>query len=184
MKRFLKKFLFLVLDLIILISLSFNMMSVSIASYVTEGLDENVFTNNSNIEFSAMLQNNNGEKANEVKAKMDAENLQLSLSITVKKDGYFTGRININSSNFKLKTDILSEGISKIEQNTIVLSQIKAGETKSIDIGIEIIKDDKFDINSINAESSVFLEGTYVNSSEKNIEIKSEKKVRLILENP
>lgn len=163
---------------------NFLLLGINAISYAADALSQDVATNNSNVEFGVTLVDAEGNKANTLEAKMNSENLKLHLSISVKKDGYFNGIVTLGSSNFRLSEEILSEGISKIEGNTITLNQINAGETKELDVGIEIIKDDIFDINSIDMESNITLNGIYKDSSEKDITITGAKTVRLILTSP
>ena len=93
-------------------------------------------------------------------------------------------KFTLNNSNFKLKTDILSEGINQIEGNTISLAQINAGETRDIVVGIEVNKDDNFNLSMLDAESNLLLEGIYRDSTEKNISVTGERTVKLQLVSP
>ena len=40
-------------------------------------------------------------------------------------------------------------GPNKIEENKIYLNQINAGETKEIEVGIQLLTDSQFDLSSI-----------------------------------
>ena len=175
----------LTLAIIITMTLAnFLFLGVNVVSYAAEELSQDVSTNNKNVEFGVTLIDQDGKEANELEAKMDSENLKLHLEISVKRDGYFNGIVTLGSSNFRLKQDVISEGISKIEGNTITLDQVNAGETKELEVGIEIIKDDTFDINSIDMESNITLNGIYKDSSEKDITITATKTAKLILTSP
>ncbi len=185
MKEKIGKTLLIIAIIITMTMANFLLLGVSVVSYAADALAQgDVSTNNQNVEFGVELVDSEGNKANTLQAKMNSENLKLKLSISVKKDGYFNGIVNLGSSNFVLKQDILSEGISKIEGNTITLNQVNAGETKELEVGIEIIKSDIFDINSIDMESNITLNGIYKDSSEKDITITAAKTVKLILASP
>ena len=90
----------------------------------------------------------------------------------------------LDTANFKLKSEILSEGITKIEGNTILLSQINAGETRDLLVGIEPIKEEAFDLSLLNMESKINLRGIYRDSSEKDIEIEGTRTIKLELVSP
>ena len=106
------------------------------------------------------------------------------MKVTVKQEGYLNGTIEIDTANFEIKKDILSEGITKIEGNTITLSQINAGETRDLVVGIEAKREEAFDLSLLSMESKISLNGTYRDSSEKDIEIKGTRTVKLELVSP
>lgn len=124
---------------------------------------DDVSTNVKNIEFGVSLEDSN-----------------LILKIGVKQDGYFNGQIEIGKANFKIKESATtSEYINKIEGNTITLNQINAGSSAEIQVPVELLRDELFDLSLLNMESEVTLKGTYKNSSEKDISVASTKKVQL-----
>ena len=87
----------------------------------------------------------------------------------------------LSNSNFKLKSEILSEGIHEIKDNTIFLSQINAGEAKEFEVGIEILKEDLFDLGNIEKESKLNLQGIYKDSTEEDIQVEGERVLTLLL---
>ena len=99
-------------------------------------------------------------------------------------EGYFNGKVELKNANFNLKPDSTSESIEKIENNTVYLNQIKAGETKEIELNIEIIKDEQFDLSLIDLQSVIALSGVYKDSTQKDISINAEKNVKLRYKNP
>ena len=72
---------------------------------------------------------------------MNAEDLKLYFQITVKQEGLFNGNIVLSDANFKFKTDFSDNSINRIEENKIYLNQINAGETKEIEVGIQLLTD-------------------------------------------
>ena len=140
-------------------------------------------TNNKNVEFMAYFINENGKNVTNLSVKTDEQNAKLHFKISVPKEGYFNGKIVLGESNFKFKNN-LSDGINKIEDNAIYLNQINAGESKDFDIGLELLEDQSFDLSMINKISKVSINGTYKDSTEKDITINSERDICLKLISP
>ncbi len=163
---------------------NFIMLCVDAVSYAAEIINIESTTNHKNVEFMAYFKDSDGNKTANIDAKTNSEDLKLYFQISVKKEGYFNGNIVLNNANFTLKTDILSDGVSKIEGNTIYLNQINAGENKEIEVGIAQIKDNQFDLNYIDMKSSVSINGIYKDSTQKDISINAEKNVEVNLINP
>ena len=123
----------------------------------------NTATNHQNIEFDAQLKE---------------ENI-LSLSINVKKEGYFNGDITLENSNFTIDTQQSNQYINKIEENKIILNQLNAGTTAQIDLKIVPINKEIFNIDLLNIESKLNLNGIYKDSTQKDIKIKASREVKL-----
>ena len=123
---------------------------------------EDVSTNHRNVDFTATL---NGDNI-------------LTLTVTVKNEGYFNGEITLENSNFNLKNSN-SEYVNKMEGNKITLNQINAGTTASFDVEIEPVKDDNLDAGLLVAVSSLNLTGVYRDSTERDINIDATREVEL-----
>ncbi len=134
--------------------------------YVGAGLfsyaASDVETNHKNVEFTTNLK----------------DDKTLTLGVTVKNEGYFNGEITIENSNFKLKSSN-SEYVNKVEENKIALNQINAGTKAQIEVEIEPIKDEQLNVGLLSAETKINLSGTYKDRTEKNINIKSTRNVKL-----
>ena len=139
---------------------NFVLLCADVVSYAIDAVNTEKSTNNKNVEFVAYLKNENGEKVNSLDAKMNAEDLKLYFQITVKQEGLFNGNIVLSDANFKFKTDFSDNSINRIEENKIYLNQINAGETKEIEVGIQLLTDSKFDLDLISKESKIAIEGT------------------------
>lgn len=100
----------------------------------------------------------------------------LVMQIDVDKEGYFNGTIALGSSNFKFKNSN-NKYIYEMNEKTITLNQINAGETAEFEVEIEPIKNDLFNIGLLSMESKLSLTGIYKNNKEKDINI--EKTVKL-----
>lgn len=163
---------------------NFILLGASVVSYAAEAINAEKATSHKNVEFMAYFVDGNGNQVTDTKTAMNAEGLKLQMKIGVKQEGYFNGSITLDSGNFRLKPEILSEGISKIEGNTITLNQINAGETRELTVGIEILKDDSFDLSLLTKESVLSIHGAYKDSTEKNIDIKGSRTVTMQLVSP
>lgn len=137
---------------------NFIYVGAGIVSYAAE----DVSTNHRNVEFTAELKNEN----------------TLTLQINVKNEGYFNGEVTLENSNFKLKSS-QSEYVNKVEDNKISLNQINAGTVAQIDVEIEQIKDDNLDVSLLDKTSTIGLTGIYRDSTEKDINIKASRELKL-----
>ena len=174
------------LKIVTVIAIIFTMTMANfifLCAYAADELTRDIKTNHKNVEFTATLKQAEKEST-ALDAKMNSEDLQIHFSISVKQEGYFNGEITLENSNFKFKHEILSEGITGIEDNKITLSQVNAGETRDIIVGIDVIKPDKISLDMLEKESTLKLGGIYRDSTEKDISIKGERKVTLNLTSP
>lgn len=158
MKGKVLKTLMVILLLITLIMANFIYVSESIISYA--GSDSE--TNHKNVEFTVNLKDGN----------------ILNLGVLVKNEGYLNGEISIENSNFKLKSSD-NKYVNKVEENKLTLNQINASEKVQIDVEIEPIKDELFNIGLLSKKTNINLNAIYRDSSEKDIKIKSTKEVKL-----
>ena len=110
-----------------------------------------VRTNNTNVEFSAYFQNENGEKVQRVENNIDKEEY-LYVDISVKNEGRLNAEITLGDSNFNIKPDKLSPEISEISGNTVKLNQINAGNTVTVKLGISAKKESGIKENSLDAK--------------------------------
>ncbi len=149
------------------------------ANLISYAIDDSS-TNHSNIEFNSYFKNEKGEKvANQdiVTSRLESS---LFIEIAVKKEGYLNGSVHLENTNFKLKSSD-SQYVNKIENNIITLNQINAGTTAEIEVKIEFEKNPEFKMDLLNMESTIQLQGIYKDSSQKEKEISSSKKVTLKL---
>ena len=137
---------------------NFIYVGAGIVSYAAEDIS----TNHRNVEFTTELKNEN----------------TLTLQINVKNEGYFNGEVTLENSNFRLKSS-QSEYVNKVEDNKISLNQINAGTVAQIDVEIEQIKDDNLDVSLLDKTSTIGLTGIYRDSTEKDINIKASRELKL-----
>ncbi len=182
-----QKFLQVITAMLLIVTLTmanFVLLCVDVVSYAAEIINMESSTNHRNVEYMAYFKDAAGNKVDSLDAKTNSEDLKLYFQVSVKKEGYFNGNITLNNANFKLKSDVLSDGVNKIENNTVYLNQINAGESKEIEVGIELLKNDQFDLNYLNMESSISINGIYRDSTQKDISIKADRDVTLNFVNP
>lgn len=184
MKQKILKFITTITLIMTLTMANFIAICAEAVSYAADNVNDNKVTNNKNVEFETYFKDKEGNKVENLDTYINSDGLKLFFQLAVKKEGYFNGMIRLNESNFKFKTDILSETVNKIEENTIYLNQIKAGDSIEIEVGIELFKDNQFDLRNLDMESVVSIEGSYRDSSEKDISINSKRNVKLIINNP
>ena len=181
-----QKFLQIITAVLLIITLTmanFLVLCVNAVSYAAEVINVEKNTNHKNVEFMAYFKDENENKVSGLDAFTNNNDLKMYFQITVKQEGYFNGNILLNDANFKFKSEIINDNINKIENNIIYLNQINAGESKEIEVGIEILKDEQFDLNLIDMESSVSIQGIYRNSTQKDISIDSDRTINLNLIN-
>ena len=179
MKKKIFKKLLAIITIMMIISTDFFVLGSNLISYAE---DIDVSTNNSNIEFSVYFKDDSGKKVNSLSKSIRSNNMKLYAQIQVKNEGYFNGTIEIENSNFNIKNNILSNFVSKIENNKVTLKQINAGSTVEIELDIEPIVSDKISIQSLTQKSNIRLTGTYMEKTYKGINIDSVKTVNLNLE--
>lgn len=174
-----------VLMLVITLTMAnFVLLCADVVTYAADAINADKSTNNKNVEFTTYLKNDKGEKVSSLDAKINAEDLKLYFQITVKQEGMFNGDIVLNDANFKFKTDFTDNSISKIEENKIYLNQINAGETKEIEVGIQLLTDSQFDLGLISKENKIAIEGTYKDSTQKDIAISATKTLKINMVSP
>ena len=156
----------------------------SIVSYAANAISETKSTSHKNVEFMAYFKDSDGNKVSSLDEKTNSEDMKMYLQVSVKQNGYFNGQISLKNSNFKFKTGIQNDIVNKIDENNIYLNQINAGDTKEIEVEIEFVKDNEFDLNLINIESKLDLSGIYRDETEKNISITATRTVRLHMVSP
>lgn len=178
MKNNILKKLLIVSIIFMILATDFYVLGAGIKSYAATADNE---TNNKNIEFSAYFKNENNEHVDKISQSIKNTSIKLYAGIKVKNDGYFNGSIQISDSNFKVKNNILSKYVEKIEENKISLNQINAGESVEIELEVEPIILDTLSPEMLSAESSLTLSGTYMETTYKGLDINATRKVSLNL---
>ena len=170
----------MIMLLIIAMTMSdFIFVGMNLITYALEDIDNS--TSHNNVKFSVYFKAESDKKVAKTEYEINSTEMKLYMEIAVQNEGYFDGVIALENSNFKLKQEILSEGISKIEGNTITLNRVGAGDTVEIEVGIEPIVEETLGDDMLSKESTLKLSGSYKDSTEKDISIEADKKVALNL---
>lgn len=174
-----KKTLSKILAIMLVITLTFAnfiFLAVYAASVNYEAQETNI--NKTDVSFDAYFISEEGQKTHKKETEMNNSELKLFLGVTITKGYLKDAQVKINNSNFKIvKGQELPEGVQAIdeENGTITLNQISKGEAKEIPIQIEVVKDEKFDLNNFSKDAEIKLTGTFVNNSAQ--ERKAEKSI-------
>lgn len=174
MKEISKKIIAIIVVMLMIVNSSMLTL-ISVAA-------ENI--NKSNVSLTAYFIGEDGNKTDKLETSMATENLKLVLEIGVNQQGYFNGEVTFNNSNFKIKSCENNTYISELNENSIKLNQINAGESANIVLDIIPIKEDTYEIDMLNRSTDIQILGTYVAGENENIEIQNSKSVTLVLKNP
>lgn len=184
MKQKILKTATVIMIIITLTLANFLILCVDVVSYAIEASNIDKNTNHKNVEFMAYFKDQKGDRTTTLETPINNNDIKLYFQISVKKEGYFNGEIKLEKTNFKFNAEKITSDINHINGETITLNQINAGDTKEIEITIDPIKEDKFDLNLIDLESEISINGTYKDSTEKDIKIKTNKNIELKLDSP
>ena len=185
-----QKILKKILSIMLIITLTFAhfvLLAVSTgktyaANVKYEGQETNI--NKTDVSFDAYFVSEEGQKIHQKVTEMNNRNLKLFLSITVTKGYLKESVITIGNANFKLvKGEEIPNGVQNIDENnnTVILNQINKGETRQIEIPIEVVKDEKFSLNNFSKDAEIKLTGKFVNNSGKEIKVEKTIIVNLAL---
>ena len=170
-----------IVNILTLTMVNFIFLGTSIVSYAADTITAQSSTNHKNVSFEAYFKDENGGKIYTNKAQISSTDVKLYVNIEVKQEGYFNGQISLGNSNFKINSTTSNQYINKIEDNKIVLNQINAGDKVELEISIQPIKNDSFNIGLLDMQSEINLGGTYKDSTQKDISIKATRNVELSL---
>ena len=138
----------------------FMLVGANLVSYAVDVAKTTV----NNVEFSSYFIDANGEKVNKVGKDVDTSNLKMYVEVSVKNEGYFDGEITLGKANFKIKNNVLSENVNKIDSNTVYLNRINAGKSAVIELEIEKDLPDSMPESLLSMASEVNLTGKYTDS--------------------
>ena len=130
-------------------------------------------TNHKNVEFNSYFYGNSHSQAFDI----NAEGTKIYLNIKVNNAGYLeNGIVEFQNTNFKLKDGIENEYIQSIDiaNNKIYLSKLNNGSNVTIELPIEILKNDNVSLDYFNKETVTKFTGNYVDGEGKDKEISKE----------
>ena len=145
--------------------------NLAIATATEELEKQSSRTNNANVEFNTYLEENTHEGTYNI-----TEGGKLYVELHIKENGYLkNGIVEFSDCNFKLNnSEITSEYIQKIENNSIYLKQINNKENITIELLVNFPKQETINIKQFSKQSKAKLIGTYVNAEGKEIAIEKE----------
>ena len=164
----------------ILIAMNVNQIYAASLEYE----NQETAINKTNIIFDSYFKKEDGEKTHTLVSEMENEELKLYLDISVTKGYLEKGEVSITDANFRLiETDEIIDGVEKISsaKNTVTLNQISKGEEKIIELPVEIIKDELFNVSNFSTDSNVTLTGQFINDNAKEIDVKKTIMINLSL---
>lgn len=173
-KRIVQKVL-AIFVILVMVMADLSFVGTSLISYAIDTAE----VNNQNVEFKAHFLE--GNQTLETTASIDKTDLKIAIEVGVKQDGYLSNaKIELGeNSNFKFKTDLKNDYITSIDEKTINFKQINEGDSIKIEVGIEFNYIQEFDVGYLEQISQVNLSGVYVNSKNKDIDIKGKAELKV-----
>ena len=171
------KVLKVLLIIALLITLTISDFILLGAEFVTYAQD-----NAGNVRFEVYFKNGM-EKVSKMDYSMNYSDMRLHIKVSVESGIKFDGIITLADSNFKLNNILASEK-ARIKDNVIILNPITGGNTVEIEVGIEPIITENYDISLLSKESKLTLSGSYITKDNKNVLVDISKNVTLNLLTP
>lgn len=166
---------------VILTFANFVMLGVyGLKSYAADNQIENqaIVSNNPNVKFDAYFANEKGEKKHTSKKDIDESEI-LYLAVDVEKGYLKNAKIQMlaqdgKQANFKIINN--NEQYKAVESidvdsNSIFLKQINAGTKIVLEVPIASVKNDVFDLSNLDKINNITITGSYIENSEKEINI-------------
>ena len=128
-------------------------------------------TNHNNVEFNSYFY---GGTHNQM-LNIGGEDAKIYIQIKVNNVGYLeNGVIEFQNTNFKLKDGITNDNIQSIENNQIKLKRINNGSDITLELPIDILRDDNVSLDYFNKETTTKFTGTYVDDEGKKNSVEKE----------
>ena len=175
MEKILEKVIALIL-VIILISANMLILGEYTIAYALSDEElskQDAKTNQKNVEFSAYFDGGTHNKTFEI----GDEGAKIYVNVKVNNAGYLeNGTIEFENTNFKLKDGITNENIQSVDANNniIVLNKLNNGSNITIELPIEILKNDNVSLDYFNKETSTKFTGKYVDGNGKEKDVQKE----------
>lgn len=138
----------------------------------TDLSEQNDSTNNENVKFEVYLDANQKELKEKI-ANINSEETKLYISVNIQNEGYLKdAKVKLESTNFKIKSN------EKIEE--IKLDTIKVDKGITLEIPVEAIRSEKYNLGLLNMISKIKLIGEYIDNKGNVTDIEETKEVRII----
>lgn len=141
--------------------------------FVGEGLVsyavDMVATNSNNVEFQAYFKKQDETTKQEIQVtekdiNIDSKLENLYVTISVLREGYFNGKITLNSSNLSVIGCTKNAYLNSVDGNTINLNHIGSGNTVTLELQVKPKTSTSIKSSDLSAESTVNLTGVYTSS--------------------
>lgn len=164
--------------LVLLIMLTnLNVIGIHIGEAIAANLNnQNAKTKNQNVEMDTYFLEKENTKTYETTKNIGEEN-KIIAQITVKDSGYLkNAKIKFEEANFNILETINSEFISHVntQNNEILLNQIDAGESVTIEIPIQFKNSESYNPKQFSAVNKSNISGIYVDNKANQHEIEKE----------
>ena len=141
--------------------------------FVGEGLIsyavDMVATNSNNVEFQVYFKNQDETTKQEIQVaekdiNINSESENLYVTISVLREGYFNGKITLDSNNLSVIGCTKNAYLNSVDGNTINLNQIGSGNTVTLELQVKPKTANSIKSADLSAESIVNLTGVYTSS--------------------
>ena len=123
--------------ILISIIMSSNII-VLFKGFISYASEERTQTNNENIDFDVYLITEDNNIQYEAQTNIEDNKLKIGIDLAVNNNGYLDSEITLKSGNIKIKNITDNDKINKLENNTIKLNRINAGEKIQLILETEI----------------------------------------------
>lgn len=183
MKNKVLKSAIIIMLIIVMTMADFILVGMNLVTYAFENVTNN--TSNENVKFAAYFKTEEGTSSS-IKYEINNNEMKLHLEIAVENTGSLeNGKITLSeNSNFKIKQEqsSLSKYINSIKGNTITLNSLKGENKIDIELDIEPVVKEEYNVGMLSKETTIKLVGDYKESTEETkTSIEAEKKVTLNL---
>jgi len=178
-----KKILSKVIATILVLVLTFS-NAMLLGVYAISGELENQQTSirNTNIEFDSYFKDEENNKVHTLISDINAEDIKMYITIKISEGNLQNASASLTNSNFKFKEFKDEQGVIQsidLQNNKINFNNISKDSNITLEIPVEINKQETIDSDYFTKESIVTLSGTYLNNNGKQSEITKDIKVKL-----
>ncbi len=134
---------------------------VPVMVYATQNVIQDAKTSEENVEFNATINNGYNSSLN-----VDEQG-NLILNVKVSETGYLKeSTVTLQNNNYEIAESNV-KGVKNINDNVIVLDEVRAGESLNISLPIKIKAESKVNADILGRDSTITFNGIYVNKAGK-----------------
>ncbi len=167
----------LILFLILTLSLAnFFVIGINVSTYAAN----TVATNNANVDFDVYFKTEEGTNVDYADILYNGENAYMYISVAVKNEGYFNGKVSIDNAVLEFVESSNTE-ISSLTKNELTIHQINAGSSVNLKVKVKPVINEVYDASLLNKKTEVSLSGIYRDSTERDIDISAKREITVKL---